>query len=108
MANEWEPATLTLEHILPKKPGTEWAHALKVDKELADDCTMRLGNMCLLTTVNTALGSQGFAKKVITYAKSDLATTKQLVAYPTWDRDAIMKRQAKMATMAKSIWRFKV
>jgi hypothetical protein len=107
-ANEWEPTALSLEHILPKKPGPEWAASVKADKDLADECTNRLGNMCLLLAgTNTALSSQGFAKKTVAFAKSDLLTTQEVSKYSDWDRAAIDGRQAKMAKSAKAVWRFK-
>jgi hypothetical protein len=107
MANEWEPSVLTLEHILPKKPGPEWKPQLDVDKDLLEDCLTRLGNMCLLTSVNKELGSLGFEKKKKTYIGSDLELTKELASIGNWDRTAIEARQAQMAKLAPVVWRFK-
>jgi len=107
MANEWEPSVLTLEHILPKKPGAEWNITLAADKDLLDDCLMRLGNMCLLTSVNKELGSLGFEKKKKTYVDSDLELTKELATIANWNRAAIDARQIEMAKLAPIIWRFK-
>lgn len=107
MANEWEPAVLTLEHILPKKPGPDWKSVVVADKDLLDDCLMRLGNMCLLTSVNKELGSTGFENKKKTYADSELELTKELANISTWDRAEIEKRQTDMAKLAPTIWRFK-
>lgn len=108
MANEWVPSELlTLEHILPKKPGAEWKAVTDADPELLDDCLNRLGNMCLLTDVNKELGQKSFGKKKITYAASQLITTKKLSEIPNdgWNRDAIDNRQADMAQLAKVVWR---
>jgi Protein of unknown function DUF262/Protein of unknown function (DUF1524) len=107
MANEWEPSVLTLEHILPKKPGPEWKPQLGADKDLLEDCLMRLGNMCLLTSVNKELGSLGFEKKKKTYVDSDLELTKELASVGNWNRSAIEARQAQMAKLAPVVWRFK-
>jgi hypothetical protein len=106
MANEWEPAVLTLEHILPKKPNDDWKAILKADKEIVEDCVARLGNMCLLTKINKDLGSKGFSTKKKTYADSDLKTTSDVAAFANWNRAAIDKRQEQMAKRAKTIWRF--
>lgn len=67
MGNELEPAALTVEHILPKKPGPDWSAVLKTDKELVDECVARLGNLCLLTDVNEKLGNKSFAVKKATF-----------------------------------------
>jgi hypothetical protein len=106
MANEWEPSILTVEHILPKKPGAEWKSIIAADPEIVDDCSTRLGNMCLLTKVNEKIGNKGFTTKKTTFAKSDLLSTKRVALFSTWDRDAIEKRQAHLAKLARSIWRF--
>jgi hypothetical protein len=54
--SEHEPKTgLTVEHILPKKAGAHWAAELGDDPALHDECVHRLGNMCLLTSVNRSL-----------------------------------------------------
>jgi len=63
MANEWEPAAVTVEHILPKKPGADWKAVIAADPEIVDDCATRLGNMCLLTKINAKLGNKGFSIK---------------------------------------------
>jgi hypothetical protein len=106
MAGEFEPATLTVEHILPKKPGSEWKQILDSDPELVDDCVSRLGNRCLLTKVNEKLGNKGFTTKKATFAKSELLTTRSLSKYRVWDRNAIDDRQTHFAELAKAIWRF--
>jgi Protein of unknown function DUF262/Protein of unknown function (DUF1524) len=106
MAGEWEPGAVTVEHILPKKPGTDWSALTAADPEIVDDCATRLGNMCLLTKINEKLGNKGFSKKKPTFAKSELLTTKAVASYALWDRNAIDSRQADLAKLAKSIWRF--
>jgi hypothetical protein len=104
MANEWEPSVLTIEHILPKKPGADWKPVITSDPEVVEDCATRLGNMCLLTRINAQLGNRGFAAKKAVFAKSDLLSTKELAAYSVWDRKAIESRQAHIAGLARSIW----
>ena len=106
MANEWEPAAVTVEHILPKKPGADWKAVIAADPEIVDDCAARLGNMCLLTKINAKLGNKGFAVKKVTFAKSDILTTKTVAKSQNWDRIAIESRQSHLAKLAKKIWRF--
>ena len=39
---------LTVEHILPRNPGAEWAEVIRDDPEIVEDSAYRLGNLCLL------------------------------------------------------------
>ena len=104
---EWDPkATLTLEHILPRNPGSQWKGELQADKALAEDCTHQLGNLCLLTDVNRALGTKSFARKKESFAESTMLLTKQVADYQTWDRQSINHRQQEMAKLAPAAWRF--
>lgn len=107
MANEQQFDDLTVEHILPKKPGPDWEKTLKADRDLIDDCTMRLGNLTLLTGVNRQLANLGFEKKKVTFAISKIAITKEIATYKEWNRASIDARQAAMAKHARTIWRFK-
>jgi uncharacterized protein DUF1524 len=106
MGNEWETVSPTLEHILPRKPGPEWKPVIDADPEIVEESVNRLGNLCLLTDVNRDLGSRGFAHKKETFAKSDLFITKELSQVSEWNRASIIERQARMAKMALTIWRF--
>lgn len=106
MAGEWEPSALTVEHILPKKPGPDWKSVLASDPEIVEDCVARLGNMCLLTKINERIGNKGYPTKKAVFAKSELITTKDAAKVSVWDRNAIETRQAHLATLARSIWRF--
>src|ERR1700730_1652209 len=98
MPGELEPGTLTVEHILPKNPGSpEWETVLTADPAIAEDCTYRLGNLCLLTEVNRRLGREGFPIKKKVYGDSLLVTTKEVAAFDEWGRRQIEARQANMA-----------
>lgn len=107
MANEWTPSAPTIEHILPRKPGADWAALIAADPDIVDDCVTRLGNMCLLTDINHKLGNKGFAAKKAVFVKSELLTTKSVAKSKKWDRTEIDKRQVNLAKLAKSIWKFK-
>jgi hypothetical protein len=98
--------SLTVEHILPKNPGQDWQAALQLDEALAEECTYRLGNLCLLTGVNKDLGAKSFAEKSKVYAKSSLALTSMTASYEDWNRNSIDKRQEAMAKLAVTAWRF--
>jgi hypothetical protein len=107
MSKEEEPANLTVEHILPKNPGSDWTAILKADDTLLEDCLYRIGNLCLLTTDNNKeIGAAGIDQKKKIYAASKIILTKQLVTVSTWNRQAIDKRQVRMAKLATSVWRF--
>jgi len=106
MPGELEPGTLSVEHILPKNPGTEWEAVIAADLNVADDCTHRLGNLCLLTEVNRRLGREPFATKKQTYGNSRLLTTKEVANHTNWGRAEIEARQANMAKLAVATWRF--
>jgi len=106
MAGEWEPSAPTIEHILPKKPGADWASIIKADPEIVEECVLRLGNLCLLTNVNEKLGNKGFSTKKATFAKSDLLTTLAVAKSSKWGRIEIENRQTHLAQLAKSVWRF--
>jgi hypothetical protein len=98
--------TLTIEHVLPKKPGEAWKQALARDSEFYEDCVNRLGNMCLLTSVNRALGNKAFDAKKTLFAQSDLVLTQEVAGYRRWDRRSVERRQARLAALATAVWRF--
>jgi hypothetical protein len=105
-ASELTLKALTVEHIYPANSGPEWQELDTQDQSFAEDCTYRLGNLTLLTGINKDLGQKSFDKKKRVYEKSSLFITKSLSEYADWNRDAIDDRQAFMAKLATSIWRF--
>ena len=98
--------SLTLERDIPRSPGEDWRSIQTQDPEFADDYTYRLGNLCLLTGVNRALGNKGFEHKRKVFAESDLLLTRSVAEYKEWAREAVEKRQAYMATLAALIGSF--
>ncbi len=105
-ARELEPgSTLTLEHIFPNNPGSAWRSLIDSDSEIVEDCTHRLGNLCLLGSVNRALGNKSFDDKKGTYARSELILTKELSRYRTWNKSSIERRQNRIADLAVALWR---
>ena len=100
------PGNVTIEHILPKSPGSGWKAQLQSDPDLLSDCLHRLGNMCLLSDANRALGNKSFDEKKKSFAASKLRTTKSIAQYSTWGRKEIEERQTHLAKLALAEWRF--
>jgi hypothetical protein len=73
---------------------------------LIEDCLFKIGNLTLLTKVNKDLGTASFDEKKAVYGKSSIIITNQLAKQSSWDRQAIDHRQARMAMLAVSAWRF--
>ena len=94
---------LTLEHILPQRPGPDW----NIEEDVAQTYYRRLGNMALLQAQkNVSAGNKGFAEKKAVYGKSTLPITKQVAKYDDWTTNEINERQAKMAKLAPTTWPF--
>ena len=106
MSQEEDLGTVTVEHILPKSPGPQWEKVLKADDSLLEESLYRIGNLCLLTKVNKDIGTASFDEKKVAYAKSKIILTNHLATLTSWDRQAIEHRQARMAKLAVSVWRF--
>jgi hypothetical protein len=104
---ELDPGALTVEHVLPKSPNNLWASIIKVDSTIREDCTYRLGNMCLLTgRMNRDAARGAFDEKKKTYTRSELGITKTIAENDVWDRATIDQRQTYMAKLAIAAWRF--
>ncbi len=95
-------AAVTLEHILPQKPGTDWNH---VPPEIARANYNRLGNQALLAgSVNSRIGNVGFDLKKPALAQSPFTLTSETAAKAVWGLNEIAERQAKLAKLAVSAW----
>lgn len=107
LGDELEPImSLTVEHIFPKSPSGEWDKLLEDDPLIKDECTFKLGNICLLTSVNRSLGNKSFSDKRETYKKSNLLLTSMVSGKTEWNRTSIEKRQSRLAKYAVAHWRF--
>ena len=107
-AVELEPGQyLTVEHILPKNdPGEEWETEITADPELLDDCSLRLGNNCLLSeSRNLKAARKGFSVKKEIYSASDLLTTRKVSQHSEWNRKSIKNHQTWLASRAVGIWK---
>jgi hypothetical protein len=93
---------VTLEHILPQKPGPEWAH---IPSEIAKANFNRLGNQALLAgSVNSKIGNVGFKDKKAALASSPFSLTSSVAKSSGWDVKDISARQATMANLAVKAW----
>lgn len=101
MHKELEPGSLTVEHIYPKNPSSDWPRP-----QMKKEARSRLGNYCLLTEVNRSLGNKAFDRKRETYSSSELLLTKHLESYEMWDENAVEERQKFMAELARTAWSF--
>jgi hypothetical protein len=106
LVDELRPDAVTLEHIFPKSPGKNWQAERTADPSLAKDMLQRLGNMCLLTQVNRALGNKEWSEKKDIFSKSRLLLTNGAAQYASWGRQQIDERQKFMAELAVAEWRF--
>jgi len=104
---ELSPGLLTVEHIMPKNPGAEWASVVNDDPAIADDCAFRMGNMCLTSeAANQRAGGKSFAEKRKIFGTSNLITTKAIAKHDRWDRKNIEYHQQYLAKLAAQAWRF--
>jgi hypothetical protein len=97
---------LTVEHVLPRNPGPEWESDIEADPSISDDCTYRLGNLCLLTKINKDAGRKSFTEKTKYFQDSKILTTKEIAEVEVWDRQAIEHRQAALAKLGAQVWHF--
>ncbi len=92
---------ITLEHILPQRPGTEWTLPPDKMRELYN----RLGNQALLTgSVNSRIGNIGFDAKRKALADSEFSLTNQTSKCAGWSEKEIADRQSELAKIAIKAW----
>jgi len=101
-ANEEE---INLEHVLPLKPEANWP---EFDEDAARAYQRRIGNMVLMQQkMNSGLRSAPFARKRTALAASQYNLTAEVGVLPTWDAQAIVKRQERLAKLAVQAWPIK-
>ena len=95
---------ITLEHILPEKPGNNWP---QFSDEEVTSYWKRLGNMVLLQQKdNSNLKSAPFSDKKTTYEKCPYELTVQVTTVPNWTVETIKERQSGLAKLAVKAWSF--
>lgn len=98
---------LSVEHILPKGGGYGWNVEVEADPELIGDCSLRIGNLCLLTEPrNRELDRKGFSEKRVVYSASDLLITRRIAGFESWNRLSVNQYQHWLASRAVTVWRF--
>jgi hypothetical protein len=94
--------SLTLEHVLPERPGEYWPQFSLEEKALY---TRRIGNLALLThKVNSEAKSAPFSEKKVEYGRSTIELTKRIADTEGWTVDAIETRQRQLADLAIRAW----
>jgi len=103
-AYDFEDATLTVEHVLPQRPETDWNDFS--DEEI-ETMAYRLGNMTLLEkNKNQAVANAGYAAKRPVYQSSNVAITRKIAEQnEVWQANRIAGRQKQLANTAKTLWR---
>jgi hypothetical protein len=97
-----EGSEITLEHILPQKPGDKWKH---LSPEECKANYNRLGNQALLTgTINSKLGNEEYSAKKAALLASDYSLAKEAGGYTKWGLEEIALQQARLAKLAIVTW----
>jgi len=97
-----DPSIINLEHVLPKKPGTNWPEFAAEEVEIYAN---RLGNQVLLrASDNSIVKNDPFANKKPVLAASPYVLTNQIANVGTWNVAAISGRQKRLAELALIAW----
>lgn len=98
-------AEVTLEHILPAKPGEDWKHMTPEEQKANLN---RLGNQVLLSaTVNSKLGNASFKIKKPALCAAEYSLTREAATFDSWGVAEIAKRQDRLAELAVKTWPLK-
>ena len=97
-----------IEHILPISSfhSNGWSGFDSYDPA---DWINRLGNLTLLGPNDNKLGTNfnaAFTNKYATFHNSEIALTRELSKYETWNPDTIKLRQERMTKLAIKVWSF--
>ncbi len=102
---EWIPnddTVITLEHVLPEKPGTNWPN---FEPAIHSAYYKRLGNLALLAaTINRDIGNDSFEEKRQFFASSGYQLTREIADENAWTPSEIEKRQASLSLLALKAW----
>ena len=102
----FDSSKITLEHILPRNPGSEWKDTFSDEDELTE-VVEQIGNLTILERgKNRGIANAPFdVKRSQAFGKSDLALNREIVKCKTWNASEIRKRSKKLAKVACKIWR---
>ncbi|MFJ2566514.1 DUF262 domain-containing protein [Streptomyces sp. NPDC087568] len=107
---DFAAAQLTIEHVMPQSPGSEWIRMLSedvADGESAEDLHSRLqhtlGNLTL-TAVNSELSNHPFERKQDLLQGSHLEMNRRIAATERWGAKEIRTRADELADRATALW----
>ncbi|RQW89112.1 GmrSD restriction endonuclease domain-containing protein [Micromonospora globispora] len=102
--------SLTIEHVLPQTPTTEWRQMLSTDlgpeenfREAHEALVHTLGNLTL-TGYNSELSNSSFPVKRVQLGKSGIVLNQEIAAQDRWGRREIHARADALADRIVSIW----
>jgi len=98
---------ITLEHILPKNPDSEWKEYIKENGIKKDEIIDKIGNMTLLMgSANKQAQNKFFIEKRNNFYRkmTKLKINEDLANIQTWKEADVMKRQEFFADKAIKIW----
>ena len=102
--SNWE--TITVEHILPRKPQGEWLNVFS--EEEVKEIVNKLGNLTLLNKRrNSRASNYEYRKKLEKYFEvthNPFAITAMLREYSNWNREAFEKRHKDLLNLALRIY----
>lgn len=96
-------SNMTIEHILPLNPSSDW----KIDSDEHKKLVNRLGNLTLLSKQEQKrAGNEKFEIKDKVYKKSEYEISKNIIGTSKngWDKQMIEQRQEWLGNKAKAIW----
>ncbi|MEU6010118.1 DUF262 domain-containing protein [Streptomyces sp. NPDC047453] len=107
---DFAAAQLTIEHVMPQSPGSEWIRMLSEDVaegDSAEDLHSRLqhtlGNLTL-TAVNSELSNHPFERKQDLLLGSHLEMNRRIAATERWGAKEIRARADELANRAIGLW----
>lgn len=97
-----DPSTITLEHVLPQKPESNWPNW---SEDEVKAYVKRIGNMVLLTAqANSNLKSGDFQTKKSILGASPYETTSMVSKQTDWLPAQVAERQAVLSGLALKAW----
>jgi hypothetical protein len=98
------PESLSVEHVLPKRPDPKWPSVMRKDEYLKENLN-KLGNLTILTEpMNRDCESREFEFKKTIYRDSKFKITQELCSVSDWTQEEIDKRQVALADIAARTW----
>ncbi len=98
-----DETTLTIEHVLPLKPDSEW---IDYFGENWDVFNTRIGNMALVDfKINSQLGQKPFAEKKEILLNTSYNINENIADHAQWESENIASRQKKLANIAINLWK---